>query len=156
MRYAALIILLIAGCAGESSPTDPDGLVAYTDVYRSQTSGVMNRRAEVISREARWVEVWNEIVANQSPRPAMPAVNFDEKILVMASLGETANSCKLIDLQHVERKSGALIISVVESAPAPPCTCPPIVVQPVHVIAVPRLATDATFNWSMKTLPCGS
>jgi hypothetical protein len=152
MRYA-LILLLIAGCSGsESSPTGPDGPVQMTEVYKDQSTGVLGRRAEVISRESRWVEVWSEIVSNRSPKPALPAVNFDEKILVLAALGDTGDACKSVRIETVTRVAGALNISIAETRPPANCSCPPVTVQPVHVVAIPRAATDASFNWRTLTL----
>ena len=153
MRHAALLILLVAGCnGGESSPTGPDGPVQMTEVYKDQSTGVLGRRAEIISRESRWIEVWSEIVANRSPKPAIPSVNFDERILVLAALGDTADACKSVRIESVTRNGGALSVSIAETRPPANCSCPPVTVQPVHIVAVPRAATDASFNWHTVTL----
>ena len=160
MRLGSTLLLLLVmsgGCFGgdNASPTSPDGIVSYADVYMSQTSGFATRHAEVISRESRWAEVWEQITATQSPKPARPAVNFEERILVVVALGETAATCHFVKVDNVQRVDGELRIAVVDAAPqVPGCACPIGSVQPVHVIAVPRLATSASFTWGVKTIPC--
>lgn len=156
MRTAVLIALIvsIAGCSGESSPTGPDGPLALTDVHRTLTSGITNQRIEVISRQARWAEVWDAITAPMSPKPPLPSVDFDNRLLVLAALGEQSDSCKNVRVDSVERRGGTLLITAAETRPPATCTCPPIVVQPVHVVSIPRAATDASFTW--RTVILGS
>ena len=145
------LLVLTAACGGNSSPTSPDGPVVTAEVFRDKTSGVKDRRGEIISRESRWAEVWDEIVSQRSPKPPRPNVDFDSRILIFAGLGETADSCKGVRVAEVERRGGALAIAIAETRPPAGCTCPPMIVQPVHVVSVPRAATDATFQWRSVT-----
>jgi hypothetical protein len=154
MRFAPALlalILLAAACGGESSPTGPDGPVLLTQVYKDASSGLKAQGAEIVSREERWAEVWDQIVAGRSPKPAIPNVDFNQRILIVAALGETADSCKSVEVESVTRRDGALDIVLAEVRPPANCSCPPVVVQPVHVVSVTRAATDATFTWHNVT-----
>ena len=146
MRIQRIVaaVLLLAGCSGESSPTGTNGPVPTVQVYKSKTSAIPGRRAEIISRQSRWTEVWDEITASVTPKPAIPAVDFDNVILIFAAGGELANSCSDIRIESVTRTDGALAVSIVEER-RPTCSCPAIVIRPVHVVSVPRAATDASF-----------
>jgi hypothetical protein len=152
MRWTIVaLMVVVAGCGGESSPTGTDGMVAFSNVHKTKTSGIAARRAEVISRADRWAEVWSDITSTQSPRPALPAVNFEESILIFAAGGELADSCSDIRVESVTRVSGALQTVILEER-RPSCTCPPVVIRPVHVVAVPRAATGASFEFRIATL----
>ena len=144
-------VILFVGCGGESSPTGTDGPVGFSSVYKSKTSGVAARRAEVISRQDRWAEVWNDITSAQSPKPPLPAVNFEDSILIFAAGGELAESCSDLRVESVTRVNGALAIVILEERRTN-CTCPPIVLRPVHVVSVPRAATGASFEFRIATL----
>ena len=148
-RIVAVLILL-AACNGESNPTGTDGPVPTTEVYKSKTSGLAGRRGEVISRDSRWAEVWDEITAGMTPKPPLPAVNFENAILIVGALGEV-DSCTDGRIESVTRVSGALQISILEER-RPNCVCPAIVARPVHVVSVPRAATGASFEFRIGNL----
>jgi hypothetical protein len=150
MRIQRIVaaMLLLAGCSGESNPTGTNGPVPTTLVYKSKSSGIAGRRAEIISRQSRWVEVWDEITFGQSPKPPMPAVDFENALLIFSAGGELSDSCGDLRIESVTRVDGALVISIVEER-RPTCTCPAMVVRPVHVLSAPRAATNATFTFNV-------
>jgi hypothetical protein len=151
-RTLAALALLVLGCSGQSSPAGPDGPVAFTDVYQSTRSGITNRRGEVISRQARWIEVWDELQGHVSPKPAIPQVDFDNRLLILGALGTNGDGCTKAQVNLVEMVGGALNIRVAEVHRAANCpVCPPVTSQPVHVVSVPRAATGATFNFVTAT-----
>src|SRR5688572_6332517 len=128
MRLASVVILaMLAGCGGESSPTGPDGPVAFAEVFRDKVSGLTTRRAEIVSRDARWDALWTEIRGSASNKPV---VDFDKNILIVAALGETGDSCKHVRITSVERRLGALNVTIAETRLPPSCVCPPNTVRP--------------------------
>lgn len=142
-----LLLALLAGCSGDSSPTGPDGPIAFSDVYRDKASNITTRRAEIVSRSSRWDTVWSEIGGTASK----PAVDFEKNILIVAALGETGDSCKHVRITGVTRQGGALNVTIAETRLPPSCVCPPNTVRPVHVVSVPRAATSASFSWTSIT-----
>jgi hypothetical protein len=151
MRWFLVFAVLLAGCSGESDPTGTNGPVGFSTVYKSKVSGIAGRRGEIISRQDRWAAVWDEITAGMTPKPALPAVNFEESILIFAAGGDLAESCTDLRVDSVTRIDGSLAISIVEERRTN-CVCPPIVLRPVHVVAVPRAATGATFEFRVTTV----
>ncbi|HEX2061775.1 MAG TPA: hypothetical protein VHK90_13635 [Thermoanaerobaculia bacterium] len=151
----SLALVLLASCNGESDPTSPDGPVPFTEVAKQNSTGIRTRRAEIISRESRWIEVWDEITATQSPKPPRPQVNFETQILILAAYGETGDACRDVQIEKVDRRSGVLEVSILDKRREPNCAaCPAIVVQPVHVVSVARAATGASYTWRVTTQPC--
>ena len=149
-RIVAFMILL-AACKGESNPTGTDGFVPTTLVYKSKTSGIAGRRAEIISRQTPWIEAWDQITAGMSPNPALPNVNFDDSILIFVAGGELADSCGDVRIESVNRVDGALEVSIIEER-RPNCSCPAVVVRPVHIVSAPRAATGASFTFTVTNL----
>ncbi|HYC62852.1 MAG TPA: hypothetical protein VEK79_25150 [Thermoanaerobaculia bacterium] len=137
----AVFTLVIVGCQGESSPTGTDGVVAFTNVYKAQVSGVASRRGEVISQASRWAEIWTSIASGPPP-----SVNLDESLLIFVAGGDLS-SCSDFKVNTVRRVSGELRIDVVEERRTANCACPAIVARPVHVVSVPRAATGAAFEF---------
>lgn len=148
-RIVAVMILL-AACNGESNPTGTDGPVPTTQVYKAKTSGLSGRRGEVISRQSRWAEVWDEITAGMTPKPALPAVDFENALLIVGAIGDS-DACTDARIESVTRVSGELQVSILEER-RPNCACPAIVARPVHVVSVPRAATGAAFSFRIVSL----
>lgn len=156
MRTGTLIFtaLLLASCnsGSDSSPTDPGDVIPFVTVHREQITGVRERRAQLISRQDLWEQMWAEIVSNRSPKPPIPAVDFDRNILIFVALGDTPDACKSVRIDDVERRaSGELLVDVKETRPPPSCSCPAVVARPVHVVAVPRSATGVAFTFESVT-----
>lgn len=145
-------LLLVSACSGESNPAGPDGPVAFADVYQSSFSGIQTRRGEIISRESRWVEVWDELQSHVSPKPAIPAVNFNDRLLILGALGTNGDRCTKAQVQSVQTQGGTLVIRIAEvHRPSTCAPCPPDTSQAVHVVSVPRAATGATFTFVTAT-----
>lgn len=156
MRTLLLVVLvLIAGCSGDSDPTSPDGPVPFAQVAKEQFSGVMQRRAEVIALQSRWVQVWDEITSNRSPKPPLPNVDFEKELLILAAYGNTGDSCRDVQIEKVDRVNGALAVSILDKQRAANCpVCPPVTAQPVHVVSIPRAATGVSYSWRPTTIAC--
>jgi hypothetical protein len=153
LRVVAVLIAacVLAACSGESSPTGTDGPVPMTEVYKSQFSGLDGRRGEVISRQSRWAEVWDEIHEGSSPKPALPAIDFERSILILGAPGGYSDACGMGRIESVKRVSGTLMVSVLLEIRTG-CLCPLIAIHPVHVVAVPRAAAGASFEFRTVTL----
>lgn len=150
----ALACFAALGCDDINIP-GIDGPVPMTQVFRQKTSGIMARRGEVITREARWVQVWDEITSRQSPKPPLPTIDWNTHLLVLAAGGETGDACKDLEIEKVERNDGALVVSILDKSPGTNCNpCPPVTIQPVHVVSIVRAATSATFDWKAVTVNC--
>lgn len=156
MRALFLVALvLVAGCQGESDPTSPNGPVPFTQVAKEQFSGISQRRTEVIALESRWTQVWDEITANRTPKPAIPRVDFEKELLILAAYGETGDACRDVQVEKVDRVNGALSVSILDKQRAANCpACPAVVARPVHVVSIARAATGASYTWRITTLPC--
>jgi hypothetical protein len=151
MRRLLPLLLLFACNGASSSPTGVDGVVPFVTVHREQSTGVKGKHAEIISRADVWQRTWDEIVSNRSPKPPLPAVDFEKNILIFAAMGETADACRSLVIDSVERRNGELLVSIKETRPPASCSCPPVTVQPVHVVSVPRAATGAAFLYRSVT-----
>jgi hypothetical protein len=145
----AALLLLLLHCGRLS--TEPNGAVSMIEIHKEQQTGVQTKREEIITTAARWDSVWQEIVSNRSPKPARPSVDFSSQVLVFVARGETADSCRSITINHVEADHGQFVVFVDDIRAPMSCSCPPVTVKPVHVVAVARLASTATFHYRSVT-----
>src|SRR5687768_4038429 len=135
----------VLGCAG--LPNERSELLRLTDVHRESSTGTRVKREEIITSPDRWREVWQEIVSNRSPKPALPPVDFSSTALVYVARGETGDACRSIRITRVQLLGGHATVFVKDSRPPMSCSCPPITIQPVHVVAIPRVPASSTFQY---------
>ncbi len=146
-RVAVLLLLLHCG----RLTTEPSSTLGMVEIHKEQFTGVQTKREEIISSPARWESVWQEIVSNRSPKPPRPSVDFFSHVLVFVARGETADSCRTIAINRVEVDRGRFEVFVDDIRAPMSCSCPPVVVDPVHVVAVARVASTATFHYRSVT-----
>ena len=75
-----------------------------------------------------------------------PSVDFSSHVLVFVARGETPDSCRTIAINRVEVDHGRFDVFVDDIRAPMSCSCPPVVADPVHVVAVARVASNATFH----------
>jgi hypothetical protein len=149
-----LALFSLATC--HESPTAPGGPLTFSTVWKEQQTGLYARREEVIGTDTRWTQVWAEIVANRSPKPAVPAVDFSTSSLILVARGETGDACRTIEIDRVEADGGTYRVAVQDLRSPMSCSCPAVTVQPVHVVAVPRVAAAVVATYRSVTIgsPC--
>ena len=141
-----------------SLPAQPSGPLRMTDVHRESRTGARVNREEIITSPERWREVWQELVSDRSPKPTLPPVDFSSNALVYVARGETGDACRSIRITRVELRQHHLTVFVNDSRLPMSCDCPPVTIQPVHIVAVPRVSanTNSTFQYQTVTegAPC--
>ena len=138
MKHAVTTALALLFLSCDSSPTEPNSPVTFREVAVVQNSGILSRRHETITTAKRWTEVWTEVHARQSPEPSLPAVEFDRESVLLTAMGENPDACWSVRVHALERFLGTLIADVKEVRAPMSCACPPVVVAPVHMVAISR------------------
>jgi hypothetical protein len=154
-RLASLLPLLaVLACSG--SPTAPSGpAVSIATVVAASYSGIQPGRDEVIRDGIDWNRAWEEIHAHQSPRPALPAVDFGQEMLLLASLGARNNGCYSVTVVAVEEDGSRLRAVVEEATPSAGCACTEAVTRPVHVVRLARRSEPVDFVHRQTPMRCG-
>lgn len=158
LRSMALLpfVALAGACWESSSPTDPGGgHVPFTSVYQDQHTGVTAGRVEIIETSADWATAWREIHANSSERPALPAVDFAQRRLLLAAAGQRPDGCYAIEVAAVARQRAALEAILVETVPGQGCFCTQAITHPVHVVSLQRSAEPITSRSERRVRNCG-
>jgi hypothetical protein len=155
---AVLTLLVFAACNDESptAPQDPNANppgssagqpVSFTLVYADIYSGIRAPRQELVVQPARWQAVWDEIMSDgRSPKPPIPSVDFDRNMLIVAGLGYSPDACMNVDVESVRLAGDILQVAIKDVRSPMSCTCPPVTVQPVRIVAVPRVTTKVAFT----------
>ena len=148
VKHLALM-LLIAGLTTCTAPVESrsDGdLVPQQDVaVVTFLSGIDTQTGTLILDAASWQSAWGSIYANYAQKPALPAINFDSTVVILAAAGTTPTQLYSFQIKEVRVSGESLHVRVVGVWPT--CGSLPVITAPVHVVRVPRVATEAQFTF---------
>ena len=118
------------------------------------TSGMLEQERIVVRDSASWAALWPRIVGTHSPRPRPPAVNFNEEMLLVASMGRRATGGYVIAIDSVEAVRDTLRIVVREQSPGPRCGTTAALSAPVALARVQRTALPVVFTTRTVVRDC--
>jgi hypothetical protein len=163
-RFALLLVAMISltacmppdstGPAGSPELSTLDRL-PQQEIYSLQSfSGMDTRRGRIITDSAALQAAWDTVFANYAvgQKPFVPAIDFKQNVVLLASAGQTPTQLLWFRITMVRERPEHLAV-LVESA-WPPCGGLPVTTNPVHIVTVPRVATQAVFTFMDNTTPC--
>lgn len=147
---SAAVLLFVFGCADPEVVGLPPEAIRVAEeqvdtLARESYSGVTQPGREVLRSRTAWAALWDRIYATRSPKPALPFVDFDESVVVTASMGVHSSGGYSIDVEGVYRTSAGLHIVVREMSPGRSCFVTAALTQPVVIVRVPRVDGAVTF-----------
>jgi hypothetical protein len=163
-RYAValLAVLGLAACIpsdkggpmGPPEATFPD-LLPQQELYILRSfSGIQTRIGRIITDAAGLQAAWDEVFAHYSAdqKPWVPAIDFRQNVVLLASAGPTPTQLDWFRITKVRERPEHLAVLVESQWPA--CGGLAVTTNPVHIVTVPRVATQAVFEFVDHTEPC--
>lgn len=144
------------GSSGDVERIPPDATpVEVRPVADFPNSGIHVARREEVRSAGRWERVWEELVAGRAPTPAPPHVDFRERMVLVATMGERPSGGYEIAIERVLRTSGDRLLAVVrETSPGEGCVVTQALTAPAVAVSVPRVRGDVSFLEREETRDC--
>lgn len=170
VRPAVILVLaaLVAGCGvGPTGPGDdgqaPEGVPVDASRVDWQTlegastaySDIEERRRAVIRTEADWADFWEEMHGNVAPTPEPPSVDFDDRLVIAATMGLRRSGGYSIEVTDVFADDGTLYPVVRETSPGPGCTVTQALTAPATAVVVVASDVEIEFVEESRTRNCG-
>lgn len=144
----------LAPPGGDPVHNFPD-ILPQQDVYSLQSfSGMDSKRGRIITDSAALRAAWDTVFAKYAvgQKPFPPNIDFRLNVILIASAGETPTQLEWFRITMVRERPEHLAVLVESQWPR--CGGAPVVTNPVHIVSVPRKATQATFEFVNITEPC--
>lgn len=128
---------------GEPHP-QPAPIIGDFDLLAWGDSGVTKPQNVVIRDAAELATLWAQHTSNRIPAPAMPEVDFKQKMVVGVFLGQTGNGCAGTGIHHVRDEGTKVVVSY---EPLVPQTgiCPAVIRTPSAMAVVDRRDAPVEF-----------
>jgi hypothetical protein len=154
-RYALLFAAALAAACGRDPaiPANAQDLsmeqVGFSRTYHS--SQFLERTRTVIRDQQTWAEAWAKIGAEN----AVPEVDFETQMVVLAAMGERPDGRSSIAFDDIAATQDTLYVSVTESTVSGSgCAFVEMVVEPVTLARVQRVDGDVQFIEHTQTKGC--
>jgi len=108
----------------------------------------------VISDGSQWEQLWQALWQNQTPVPALPAVDFTRYQVLFAALGERPRAGHRVSLRLEPSGVEQQRVVVTETSPGPGCMAAAVLSYPVAVLIVPRQSGPYVFTEEKLSTPC--
>lgn len=147
-----------AGCTGEArdgapaTEEKPDGdALAGEEVdaevlLRETASGVRDHRRAILRSQVEWKAFWEEVHALRTPVPEAPPVDFDERIVVVAAMGERPTGGHSVAVEDVKPSEEGYLVVVREVSPGEGCVVTQALTQPVTAVALRNGEREVRFK----------
>lgn len=138
-----LVLVSTVACAGDDGwLTAPDFSAAaqalpMDTVATEFTSGFGDRGRHLIINRSDWEAFWLHMHKGQHPTPEVPAINFEENVVVAAAMGGRVIGGYTIGIEEVARNADPLFAKVHETSPGDSCIVTQGLTQPIQVVRVP-------------------
>lgn len=123
--------------------------------YYRHSSGYPDSARLVIKTADEWTRVWNRIVSNHGPKPAVPEVDFAKEMVLVAAMGTRATGGFSIEIEAVDRDSSSITASVRKRAPGKTCGTTAALTAPVAIVRIPRSDKPVRFVEETIATDCG-
>jgi hypothetical protein len=146
---AALLPLAVACSSGAPTPgaETPRGIVTHIDsnaIVLTTGQGIGDPTRSVIRDSTAWKDFWAQANAQVEPAPPLPAVNFADSMLLVATLGTRSSGGHSVSIDSVARGT-TLRVFVTAVSPGSDCVTTMAITWPVQVVRVARFDGSVEF-----------
>jgi hypothetical protein len=133
------MILVSAATAAEKKPG-----VSIIKEWNGAYSAQETAKRVVVKDQKGWEEVWSGMNGNIDPKPQIPKIDFDRRMVIAVFMGSRNTGGYSVKITSVEL-NGKLTVKVKESGPPPGGMVTEALTAPYHVIVVPKSDKTAEF-----------
>jgi hypothetical protein len=112
-----------------------------TSIAKGDVSGVQTARQVTVRTLAEWQKLWKE----HSPEESPPAVDFSSRMVVGVFLGSKPSAGYEVEILNVRPEGKDLVVEYSEKQPGRGMMAAQILIEPFHLVAVPKHAGPVRF-----------
>ena len=162
-----LAIIGLAACDGQTAGVGqngplPDGAeipddamaTSFDVIYTAQVSGILDVRRTVIRDAEEWSAFWAEATSIMEPQPDVPAVDFEQEMVIVAAMGRRVSGGYAIEIEEVLESDAGLFAVVKGTSPGADCIVTTALTAPVTAVRVARSDDAVSFEEVEEQVSC--
>ena len=141
--------LALLGCSNEvqdsAEPSESRGPMTLQRILTEQDTGLNQPLRLVIRDLEQWKSIWNEAMRDQHTAMALPAIDFNHNMVILAAMGVQNTGGHMISIEGVRRDGKHIVVTVRQVSPGPGCMTTQVLTSPVDIVQVPKSKGVVTF-----------
>lgn len=129
-------LILLAGCATAADNPQPPATIR--SLAKGAFSGIREAKQAVIKDTEAWKKFWEQHTKTTRPPGALPEVNFQKEMAVVATMGTQRTGGFAIEIVGAETSGDKLRISIRRTTPPAGAMTIQALTAPFHFVSVPR------------------
>ncbi|HYU79581.1 MAG TPA: protease complex subunit PrcB family protein [Vicinamibacterales bacterium] len=117
-------------------------------------SGLDAQRRTIVRNAAQWQEIWTEIWKRTSPTPALPSIDFEREMVIVAAMGSMPTGGYSIVIESAAESGRNVNVVIRSASPGRNCGVTQAITQPVDIARVTRRDATVTFTERAETFSC--
>lgn len=128
--------------------------VIFSTLSEGNNGGFMGKQNIVITSQEKLEEVWNEAYSNYMKKPAVPVLNFENKMVLLTTMGEQNNGGFSIKVASITEHENNVMVIVEENIPDNNCMTTSVITYPYEIVEMPTTIKKIVFKNVEKVYPC--
>ena len=120
-------------------------LLLKTIISRSSYGGHTEEKEYVIKDNTEWTNFWGVAYSSLSPQPEIPAINFEEEMVIAVFQGIRPSGGYSIKITQILEKENFIEVSVEETIPSPGSATVTVITNPSHIVKTERSDKEVIF-----------
>lgn len=150
-----LCCALLSACApAEQSNQTGEGNMSNDHEIRELAQGGQSRESAERMMIVRDPEAFERIWALTRQQGEVPAVDFDQEMVIAAFMGERRTGGYSIHVEELRQEGDVLRVHVRMESPGENCMTTQAITRPFQLVRVPRLEGEVQFATRQQTVDC--
>jgi hypothetical protein len=157
----SLLLILISAlwsinstCRNTQNGETP-GEITWEVLDQGAYGGVERSENKLITDEAAWAGLWEEVGKNRFPAPERPSVDFAQKYVVACFMGMRTSGGHGIEIQSMSLEGSSLQVKVMQESPGRNCMVTDAITHPYIIVTVNKEnISEASFEVENRTRNC--
>lgn len=149
----SLVLLMVAGCDALVTDSFPGSAffedaeeVPFSEVKKDHYANLeVEAQNRVIRQEEVFREMWNKLNADHSPVPEVPEIDFEERMVLLAVMGQRSTGGYDLRIEKVAAADGELGVHLVKIEAGDNCITTQALTNTMHIVTVPASSAEVTF-----------
>ena len=158
MRITFLILVLstitLLSCKS-SEPQSKGTSISFTEIKSGNNSGSLVYKTLIINNREELIAAWSIFFVKYDRKPPIPNIDFENKTLIAAFLGERNSGGYSIKIKSILETKKLITIITEENRPGKTCLSSAVMIYPFQLIEMPKTEKEILFSKTVKTNECG-
>ncbi len=158
IAIVAIVALLVVGGAVAYFMRTPvtrlGDVVPFETVKKDFHGGVEAGENVAVTGEAEWTTLWNQMAANITPKPPVPAIDFSKEMVIGVFLGIKPTGGYSIEVTRIAESADRITVYVREVSPGPNCRVTEALTNPYHIVKIETSSKQVDFSVTKDVTEC--